>query len=295
MPQYKRQHYLPQFYLKGFSINFLLPPLKRDQDYLIWYYNKKSRRVNSKPVKKIAVKNYLYSWKVPEGSYNVDIEKILSQSEAIIAPVINKIHNNIILLSKSPRSRKSKKLLHHDEEDWSILIEFLLMMIRRIPKTIKKVFNDYKKYLEENMETDLSDTYVQEIKKGAVITSMMIGDGSGQHDLFDTLAQKNLFLLYIRSDKASFITSDNPVTRFRPKGDNGWKYEDTEIYLPLSQKCLLMFTGINDGKVHYRPITDTKVVSNWNKYFASFSEEIVIGRDEALMKSIMKKDLQYRS
>jgi len=158
-------------------------------------------------------------------------------------------------------------------------------MIKRIPSIMDKAFSELAEFWEGSLGKESKDKYINKIKRDAIKTSMSIGS-SGKYDFYEILMNKKLFIGYVPSVDTSFITTDNPIVMFRKNGPDGIRYLDTEIYFPLTQRCILMLVDKNDDNIEYFKIPYKKKISNFNKYIASFSKEIIVGRDKELIESI---------
>ena len=78
MVQFKKQHYVSQFYLKSFSI-----------DRFIQIYDFKSKKFHTGPYNSVCVQDYFYS-KIPEAE----------RAFSLLENEVNMIINNIILNKK---------------------------------------------------------------------------------------------------------------------------------------------------------------------------------------------------
>src|SRR5436305_1010969 len=83
MAEYERQHYLPQFYLRGFT-----DPGKQGH---VWAYRSFDPQWKLRGVGVTAQERYYYSFIDETGRHNHSIEKALQRIEMLIAPALKKL------------------------------------------------------------------------------------------------------------------------------------------------------------------------------------------------------------
>jgi len=98
MSKYKSQHYLSQFYLKRFSRD---EHKEKNREITVWCFFKKENRIQKKSITNIAQRPYYYSWLDEQDQFDHSVEKILSDFESSVAPIIRKIDNNVKELIKT--------------------------------------------------------------------------------------------------------------------------------------------------------------------------------------------------
>ncbi|MCH7613851.1 MAG: DUF4238 domain-containing protein [Candidatus Marinimicrobia bacterium] len=281
----KRQHYLPQFYLKGFSREYLKPEDKRnDSKYNVWYYDLAKRKIINRHVKKVAQESYYYSWITQDGDWDYTLEEILSEVETILAPFIKFLNDQIVEIQKT-----KKKISHFiiSENQRYNLLEFLRITYARIPSTIEPMRNSIKKDFENNSSGKNIDENI--LKQITLETAMQLG--TSKYDFVEIFDSRQLWILYPQSRLGSIITTDSPIVRFNKNGPNGIGYPDTEIYYPLSQNFVLVIMDKeNDkSKLHVRAFNDRNELSKYNRYVAQHATKYLIGRDRDLIQSIVER------
>ncbi|NHZ87170.1 MAG: DUF4238 domain-containing protein [Planctomycetia bacterium] len=281
----KKQHYLAQFYLKGFcsDYNTSIKQISKNSNRL-WYYDLKRKEYRNQHIRKIASQNYFYSWTDEMGKKDYSIEKELGEFENQISPLIKEINDITVLLQKH-RKITHNVTINSNQRIW--LLEFLRMMIVRVPSLINTIKNAFVNDMENNFP-ELFDSKDSSFKKDVLKTVLNIG--SKKNKFLDVWFNREIWIVFPSSNKASFITSDRPVWRFNKNGPNGIAYDDTEVYLPLTQNCLLMVTSqeTDTSLLRFTSINDKSLIREFNKRQASYATEIVLGRDEDLLRSLLK-------
>lgn len=108
----KRNHYLPQFYLKNFCNNGKL-----------WVYDRENKQYRNQTPVNTAVQSHYYSFEDEKGDKNTDIEKGLSKIEGETGPIISKLNNREQITDKEK----------------GILSVFIAFLMNRVPDFEKSV------------------------------------------------------------------------------------------------------------------------------------------------------------
>lgn len=225
----KKQHYVPQVYLRGFSTN----------NKQIWSYTIDSLD-NGKyvPIESICRENYLYEVKDNEGNWLTPnwIEKILSKLEGMFAENLRRIEKKAFLTE----NYRTKCFLTKDEKVfWKLFVAIQMM---RSPIVLHEA-NDTVRDLSNGMLTDN--------QIWAVAVSQCL-------PLFSDLKpeEKNVFNVFLQplltmstaigvDENGTMFTSDDPVYCYSSQRENVLQIEEYEkIVFPLtSNLVLLMFGG----------------------------------------------------
>src|SRR6202790_5876846 len=102
----QRQHFIPQFYLRGFS-------LYNKNTHLSIYQTAEKRFIPSGTLKRQGYEDYLYG---KDG----EIEKELSKIESVSAPILANAHSNRVLPA-------------FQSDAWHHLLHFVILMSSRNP------------------------------------------------------------------------------------------------------------------------------------------------------------------
>ncbi len=204
----KKQHYVPQFYLKYFSNN-----------EKVVVYDKKCLRMFSSNIRDICCKKHLYEteWKKPVnvmGNYLLynDLEEDLSRKESKYSPLLSKI----IKLCSDECNLNALICYSYEKE---LLCNFLANLFCRSKWYIQDVDDevrsehisdsyDLKEYRETVEILGLGDfeTYVRAATKRAALNDKV--DGSSAHMLKRQLEMMEF--CFFTTQEESFITADFP-------------------------------------------------------------------------------------
>ena len=200
----KNQHYVPQFYLKGFSINSL------NTNSFVYVYDKKfAKGIPPKQLKSVSsiCKEIFYYKQTREG--DDDVEKRLSNIESQIAPIIKHIKDNI---NKGIALSEKKK----------VLLAFMIgLSVTRVPSFrnpvrkafqwgLERVIDDIKRN-PKNKEEEL----IKEMPEGSFIAQdqCSLRSMAEMAGFIAKTAFKKPFEFLLPCGTI-FITSDNPVLHF---------------------------------------------------------------------------------
>ena len=294
MTKPKRHHYLPQFYLEYFC--------KEDG---FWVFDREVNEFRQQTPKNTALKSYYYSVQDAEGNKRMDIEYLLSQIEGHSKEVISK------LLAR-------KTITPAEREELSIFIGFMMNRVPDFEKSINMVekhliqqfadlmFSDEarvqsimdKQELETGERQTLSAKEIVEFHKNRQYDIVIHRNESLRLMLSLSLDMAKYFRqmnwgVFHASEKTSFITTDNPVVLMPPvdyEYDSSWGVgiitPGAKKLFPLSQTaCLIMY---DHGDLLVHKDVDPYTVRRINLNVASHADRFVIGRDEALVRNLVK-------
>lgn len=249
MAEKKRQHFIPRFYLKNFSIN--------GQGKAIGTYNLYSKKfVPSASLKTQAYKNYFYG-------KNGQMENILSILESYSGTVIkNVIQNNTLLAYKS--------------KDYITLLIFTIFLKSRtlyaaeehqemVDKSVKAIYSNDSRLKNHLNNIRITVNNPTRTALGSVAQYLPIA--------FDLD-----YKLLINQTAIAFITSDNPVIYYNQfmelrksvGSSTGLACKGLKIFLPLSPHHYIIFFDRNVYKVGSKKdisvrISDPKDVISLNE------------------------------
>jgi hypothetical protein len=231
-------HYLPQYYLKGFSLN---------EGKRIWVYDKQENRRYPTQVKSTANETGFYSTEA--GS--TEVEQYLANSiENPANPVLEKIRN---------RERVTKA-------DKKVLSVYMTTMIKRVPqsKEILKgrapnvaaevysefcerlsVLNDGTPSAEEEIESlrtearEVLDRFVEDFPKDVWLKTLSPEMTPKVVAAFTAMT----WVFVVSEGGPVFLTCDDPVCFFRDRGIGKPK---SEVTFPISSKIALWLTWRQD-------------------------------------------------
>lgn len=291
----KRQHFLPRFYLENFSTNGLVAVYDRIQDTV-----RLQQPVNT------GVIGHFYTMEDAEGRKRFELEHLLSEYESKARPVIDKL--------------AARGDINADER--SDLAIFIALSAIRTPDIVdslkasnsdmvthvmKRMFNDVDEVaarLREDPDcTGKTDDQVRAEAK--LMVELAQNDGvkvSTEHrwavgiaihmalEIAPIFADRRWIVLHRNDDKKSFVTTDTPVllTTVAPRTKSFWGVgfgnTDALVFFPLKESCTMAMHG-NSGDLLHTEV-GTEKVRQLNLAMASKCQRFVIGRDEALLRSL---------
>ena len=225
----KKQHFVPQVYLRGFSTD-----KKR-----IWSYRvdpiDKGTQV---PIESICRENYLYEVKDNDGNWLAPnwIERILSILEGMFAENLRGLKKKAFL---KENYRTKCFLTTQEKVFWKL---FVAVQIMRSPIVLRE-----------------ADAAIRELSKGLLTNNQIWAVATSQClPVFSELKpeDKNVFNAFLKpllnmsmaigvNENGTLFTSDNPVYCYSSQRENMLQVEEYEkIVLPLtSNLALLMYGG----------------------------------------------------
>ena len=163
------------------------------------------------------------------------------------------------------------------------LIAFLFLHMIRVPdfmEYIRQEMAEHEIHLSKKYGKDYSEDYVQ---KNTLRVLTRIGR-SRNVPILDYLLKKDCRILSVLRSKACFLTTDSPVRRLNRTEPDGIFYANTEVYLPINQRALMVLYGNRDQHEMVR-FKDLAAVFDFNCYMALGAKELIVSSNkEYLMK-----------
>lgn len=279
MSKYKKQHYLSEFYINGFASKSIFSNYTCKDLYQVWIYDIENKTIKCKSPDNIAWEPYYYSQILKNGEYDHKLEKSLSKLENKVSKVIEKVNANI------KRIRNNKSIIQMNDEDRFVIIEFIFWNMKKVPSIIDKLHNDIHASFIEISNKFQSEFKPAEVKNKTIELICNLGKNYG-YDFVDVLNKKNFRFIYLRNDKSCFVTTDNPVVRLNKTDSDGIGLDSTEIYFPLTQRCLIFLHQIGN-KYEFVGYSDRKYLLKHNIYMASKATKMIISRDKEYLIKIV--------
>lgn len=285
----KRHHYLPQFYLEGFT-----------RGELLWVADVRSGEFRRQPPNGTGVEKYFYSVETEEDERDASVEELLAELESTAAPAIRAAREGAILSDDQmadikafiaflgPRTRAARDRARHvidrgrrqlmrdhlgSEEGWAKLQ-------REEPELVEGIGGreDFLNLLD-------SDGYAIEADQNFLIR-IMFEQGL---DLARDLARFPMGFL-TPPDKKSFVTCDAPVlfaypAGFRPDFDRTELPREAQVIAPLAQDLCAVLEMSDIDRRHFPQ--DADVVTDFNLKIAAHGHRYVLGPSKALLKSLV--------
>jgi hypothetical protein len=230
----KKQHYVPQFYLR----EFIDPNTPQGQEPYVWVFSKDGKKKQRRAPKNVLWETDLYTFNV-EGEKHYELEKALSQIECDFADAIRK---------------KIKPRLPLTVEEHRSLCLFVATMLQRTVRQKDNQENFYDQLVAqvERLETRPGSIRSTSAKLRAAKKDVHKAGILGMlSEIPDLLGRMNLAFLCPDRTAARFITSDDPVTLFNP--DLQWQrlygpglaQKGVELTMPLAPDIALCMTWSN--------------------------------------------------
>jgi hypothetical protein len=256
----KSQHYVPLFYLKGFS-------KKQESLYIL---DKEQNKIFYSNIANICQENYFYSYK-NNGIYDLEVEKKLSTKEGEFASALQSIIEFVENSVPEKVTRPHRNIRHS-------FMEFVLYQIIRVPRTIDKLFalntRAFEWFNKKNDEAQTQNEIKNDIKKFTFPHLFIHTD-----KMMEILRQKNWVFHVLKKNDISFVSTDNPVmitcadtkSHFR-----GLINPSTEISIPLNSKIVLSLCKEQcPWKYYIRRIDSIKRIKQMNIALANNANRFI--------------------
>lgn len=294
----RRHHYLPQMYLRGFA----------DDDGLVWVFDRQNNTFLHQGVINTAVKKDFYTIVCPDGEKSDAIETLMANSvEGPTKGIIEKLDKRNLNWEGEDRAILAlfvtllrTRNLAFDRDQNEFTDQFFRWWAKASHSTTEAVEKSLREYQEktgrdttgisaqEMFEMIRDDNYELDNPRQNNIKTMM----SLSLDLASALFRLN-WEIFSAPKGASFVTCDNPFTVVPPPS-----FDDTlegfgiltpgaSTVVPLSRRTAICFRG--EG-IHGRGAVVYKdFLRQVNLVVAANSERFVIAREEALLRSLVRK------
>lgn len=279
----KKQHYVPQTYLRQFT----------EIQGNLYIYDKVKQEIRKQKPSAVGYNKHFYTVEI-EGEKDYFIEKFLAEKvDVLYTDLLTKISNQSIFNSKdrydlglflaaqylrTPAQRKN----------YNQMIESNVKQIGKITYSMKRNTNQLKAEMKDEefariIEKGDYDIKVPPENSLAFLVSFV-------EEMAEMLAKQNIVVLKA-SKKSEFITSDNPYTMVKEKWAAEWEgfgvINTTKIF-PLSPQYLLLLKDVGN-KMIYPPVISSKDIRVYNQQIATWSDRYLFARNEYLLRSLIKK------
>jgi len=230
----KKQHYVPQFYLR----EFLDPNTPKGQEPYVWVFAKDGKKKQRRAPKNILWETDLYTFEV-EGAKHYELEQALSKIEGQFAEIVRK---------------KIKAHLPLTVQEHQTLCMFVATMLQRTVRQKDNQEGFYDQLVEqvERIETHHgSDGSTSAKLRVAKKNLHKVGILEILSEIPELLGRMSLAFFCTDRTSARFITSDDPVTLFNP--DLQWQLfygpglaqTGVELTMPVSPEIAICMTWSN--------------------------------------------------
>lgn len=256
MADRKKQHFIPQSYLKAWCD----PHTPSNQTPYIWQFSKDGSDLRKKSPKNIFYENDMYTVINPDGSRNLIFEELLGQLETQFTEIRKKLeqrekletHEHFTLCHfVAAMDGRTKAKREHTAKNWVKVVEMMDKM-REVSKTFTPEQKKQSQRIAniENHSGAKDSSMSEEDVRQIIAQPMQTMLPNNVLGLTPLLFKMDLVLAETKNP-IGFITSDNPCVWIDPeahKRPQGFQfpaliYETTEIRFPISPKQMLIFTN----------------------------------------------------
>ena len=293
----KRQHYLPRFYLEGFT-----------KDGFLAVYDRESNELRLQKPENTGVIGHFYTMEDDQGRKRFEVEQMLSDVEGKAGPIIRKLAAKADITAE-------------ERADFAVFLALALVRTPDMIDSVKMVNADMVKLMTQVAVADVerakasirrrpgAPTSEEELEKKATelvefvqadqykITTnhrWAVGIAVAQFPVIASiLGDRDWLVLHRDSEKRSFVTADAPLvlTTVEPRENNfygvGFANADALVMFPLTDACTILIFG-SDGGLRHETIGPEQI-RRMNLMVADRCQRFVIGRDEALVRSLANR------
>lgn len=291
----KRQHFLPKFYLDGFT----------SKEGMLALYDRELDETRIQQPINTGVIGHFYTLEDSEKRKRFELEELLCEYESKASKIITKL--------------AAKEDISADERiDMSIFIAFAAFRTPDMVDSLKLFNSDYIGKIAKRMFSDVQEVKANILKKrGLSVSDKELNKEANElisfansesyeittkhkwaistamemaFEVAPILAGRDWIVTHRDSYKKSFVTTDSPVvlTTVIPRKNSfygiGFANTDALVVFPLTESCVLLIFGNNGGLAHR--FADTQHVRSINLTLADRCQRFVIGREETLILSL---------
>ncbi|MGG1677717.1 DUF4238 domain-containing protein [Neobacillus sp. NRS-1170] len=280
----KKQHYVPQVYLKHFT----------HESGFLFIYDKATDEFRKQTPANTGYSKHFYTVE-KNGEKDYTIEKLLAAHvDTLYQPVIKKIERKEILTREDKvnlaiflsfqhlRTPAQRKNYHH-------MVDEFYKKTSKIIFQMKKVHGQLENYNEHEIEMleDIfeNEKYDVEVPKEQSLELMLKFS-----EEMSTMLSNHNFVILEASSKSVFITSDDPYCMVKEKWSEPWSgygIINTTKLFPLTPRHLLVLKDPGE-KMFYMQM-DKSQVREINFTIALWSDRFVYSSNEILLKSLVAK------
>lgn len=295
----KKQHYIPQFYLKGFS---------HDKNNL-WMFDKKlvtQKSIMQLTTKSIAFENNFYTYKSIDKTKET-LESMFSQMEGVASNVIEKISGG-------------GEINEQEKSDLAVFLSFLWLRVPKSKKRVNDMTRDLSEQISRKMIMMTPNERIREIlsKEGKTISDKEIQEmrefGADEKrskfvlDIPQNYWIKNMLQmgmdltptlqicdweLCIADKQFAFITSDNPFMLIPsrpivPFNGLGLLTPGAKKVVPLTSKVCLVMHEPNKNPVIKYSMVNKEYFKKINRFTFNNAHRFVFSSDEGKLNKIIK-------
>ena len=291
MPEPKRHHYLPQFYLEGFA-----------EEGTLWVYDRVEREYREQTPHNTAVVSHYYSYQDEKGELETELESALAEIEGKAKPIIKELSIDRKSITSGERQILSlfiatlRMRVPDFEKEVGELMDTMLKKVNRIVFSTKESTEAVLESIEQETGEKLDASPEDLMRLAAEENYQLITRWLESLGLMFTLADDLAKVIYeldwivvFAGSGSEFLTTDNPFTIMPPPKHLrvphrgvGIVTPGAEKYLPLTRSAVLAMLG-QGGRLGFYDFSVEQVrTANMNQ--ASNCDRFVIGPDEETIR-----------
>jgi len=293
----KRQHFLPRFYLDGFSRQGNLAVYDRDKN-----------EVRMQKPEATGVIGHFYTFMDEQGRKRFEVEQVLAEQESKAAPIIQKLaaRESLTDVERCDMSIFVALAMCRTPDHIDSIKSANAQMMKHVARITFSDLERVKGIIKKDKGESLSDEALEQEANAlmAFVDSDMynidtdsqwaLGMAMEMHaTIAPILSARHWRVVHRATDRQSFVTADAPgvLTTIFPRKNNfygiGFANSDAVVMFPLTASCALIMYG--DGTALEHKTVGTEHIRHVNLMVADRCQRFVIGRDEALVNSIAKR------
>jgi len=249
---YKRNHYVPEFYLKSFAL--AIPGHRKPK---IWVYDKEGGPPRQQSPKDTAVMSDIYTIRNVEGVQPYFLEQAFAKCESAVKPILE--------LWKEPDAKPAVK-------EMFVVSEFLAYLYLRVPRTIdavkqlfvnssiinmEKLARDPERlsktfeWLKSNKQSNLTMVELRDLAENVerrfeikINDTFALAETLRRFGLVEEHLRQLYWCLSTAPPTSEFISCDSPLVVVFREGNKmglggGFGHPNVEVSFPLSPKVCL--------------------------------------------------------
>lgn len=288
-----RQHFVPRFYLEGFSSSCWLS-----------VFDRASGEIRKQRPKNVAVVTNLYTFEDKYDRKRFDLEILFGQIESAAAPILKSL-------------AEGRRINAAERETFAV---FIGLAAARTPAAIEETTKVYEEFVKANSYLTMTDeekifndllkmkgpsANIPLLRNQARTLAKMAREGtydvkidkgyarSRSLKVMETISRallnRDWMILHASSEGESFLTSDSPVTLLPTSTTArglpiGYSSPHAQILFPLNSKSALVASGTLGRTGHCN--IESEKLHRFNLAVAEHCHKNVFGGDEVLLKSI---------
>ena len=288
---YKRNHYVPEFYLKSFAL-----PTPGHKKPKIWVYDKDGGSPRQQSPKNTAVISDFYTIRNVEGVQPYFLEQAFAKCESAVKPILE--------LWKEPGAKPAVKEIF-------VVSEFLAYLYLRVPRTIdavKQLFVNSSiinmenlardperlskafEWLQSNKRTNLTMAELRDLAKNVerrfeikVNDTFALAETLRRFETVERHLRQLYWCLSTAPPTSEFISCDSPLVVVFREGNKmglggGFGHPNVEVSFPLSPKVCLTLDRKTNLKRKY--LGDSAVLE-LNRRAAALAERYIFSAQKS--------------